>query len=245
MSLWSTALSTRWAEDVAAASNDVDDGSRLPTPVVHQDSNDRRSQTGTPLKSVWRRFRQRMKSTSTTRRAAPVDDHPPHPLLNITTPGGTSKRDETEIDEIVVDRCWSKEYASSSHASVVDDSDSTADDFEERYNPTITVEHRGFWASNRALATVRWVLWPNIQKFFNSRFPDPNLELEYQKEVWTEGKRLAELASIFLIVNWLMAVLSIPKPNVIADKVRHHISLEFEHTFNAVRQIFYYGVREF
>ncbi|KAF8916086.1 hypothetical protein CPB85DRAFT_1432449 [Mucidula mucida] len=211
MSLWSTALSTRWAEDVAAASNDVDDGSRLPTPVVHQDLNDRRSQTGTPLKSVWRRFRQRMKSTSTTRRAAPVDDHPPHPLLNITTPGGTSKRDETEIDEIVVDRCWSKEYASSSHASVVDDSDSTADDFEERYNP-----------QSPALATVRWVLWPNIQKFFNSRFPDPNLELEYQKEVWAEGKRLAELASIFLIVNWLMAVLSIPKPNVIADKIFYY-----------------------
>ncbi|KAF9048345.1 hypothetical protein BDZ89DRAFT_1126917 [Hymenopellis radicata] len=218
MSLWSTALSTRWAEDVAAAGNDDDDESRLPAPVVQQHSNNRRSQTGTPLKTFWRRFRQR-----TTTRASPPDDHPPHPLLNFTTPGGTSTDRETEIDEIVVDRCWSKEYASSSHASVVDDAGSTTgDDFEERYNPTSTVEHRGFWASNRALATVRWVLWANVKKFFNSRFADPDLELEYQKEVWAEGKRLAELASVFLIVNWLMAVLSIPKPTVIADKIFYY-----------------------
>lgn len=131
-----------------------------------------------------------------------------------------TKVDDAEIDEIVVDRSWAKEYSTSSPSSIAEDySDTCDDDFEQRYNPTTRADRTGFWACCKPFAILRWTVWPGFKNFLDSRFPDPKLELEYQRELWDEMKSLAEVAALFFLVNWIMAVLSIPTPTVIADKV--------------------------
>ncbi|KAK0202522.1 hypothetical protein DFS33DRAFT_1263543 [Desarmillaria ectypa] len=128
------------------------------------------------------------------------------------------ENEKDEIDEIVVDRCWSEEYASSSHSSDVADSTSGFGEFEER--DSISASHQvGFWASCKPLIFIRWRLWRCLRDFFDPHFENPVVELDYQKEVWEVSKSLALWASIFFIVNWLMAVLSIPTPTVLADKI--------------------------
>jgi len=45
-------------------------------------------------------------------------------------------------------------------------------------------------------------------------------EAHYQREQWAESKSLALWASVFFIVNWILATVFIPSPAVLADKVR-------------------------
>lgn len=226
MSFWSKAHSSKWAEDVAnAGSNDnaISRTGTLPVPVISKPRTTKRTMLK-PFKAFLKHFRRRLAPPTSRSMMDALDQamNQPHDL----SPSLEDEKDE--IDEIVVDRCWSEEYASSSHSSDVADSTSGfGETFEER--DSTSASHRaGFWASCRPLIFIRWRLWRYLQDFFNPRFENPVVELDYEKEVWEVSKSLALWASIFFIVNWLMAVLSIPTPTVLADKVSGPTSISFE-----------------
>ncbi|KAK0239193.1 hypothetical protein EDD85DRAFT_1022584 [Armillaria nabsnona] len=217
MSFWSKAHSSKWAEDVAnAGSNDnaISRTGTLPVPVISKPRTTKRTMLK-PFKTFLKHFRRRLAPPTSRSMMDALDQamNQPHDL----SPSLEDEKDE--IDEIVVDRCWSEEYASSSHSSdVVDSTSGFGEIFEER--DSTSASHRaGFWASCRPLIFIRWRLWRYLQDFFNPRFENPVVELDYEKEVWEVSKNLALWASIFFIVNWLMAVLSIPTPTVLADKI--------------------------
>ncbi|KAG7445051.1 uncharacterized protein BT62DRAFT_207089 [Guyanagaster necrorhizus] len=217
MSFWSTAHSSKWAEDVAdAGSNDngMSRTSTLPVPVLSTPRVKQRM-IPKPFRAFLKHFRRRL-APPTSRSMMDAIDHAmnhPHDL----SPSLENEKDE--IDEVVVDRCWSEEYASSSHSSDVIDTTSGFGDIFEEHNSTSACHRAGFWASCRPLIFIRWRLWRCLRDFFDPRFENLAVELDYQKEVWEVSKSLALWASIFFLVNWLMGLLSIPTPTVLADKI--------------------------
>ncbi|KAK0466941.1 uncharacterized protein EV420DRAFT_655987 [Desarmillaria tabescens] len=214
MSFWSKAHSSKWAEDVAnAGSNDKTISGTLPIPVLSTPRARQRTILK-PFKALLKHFRRRLAPPTSRSMMDALDQAVNYPL-DLSPP---LEDEKDEIDEIVVDRCWSEEYASSSHSSDVADSTSGFGEFEER-NSTSASHRAGFWASCKPLVFIRWRLWRCLRDFFDPRFENPVVELDYEKEVWEVSKSLALWASIFFIGNWLMAVLSIPTPTVLADKI--------------------------
>ncbi|KAK0214829.1 hypothetical protein IW262DRAFT_1403139 [Armillaria fumosa] len=217
MSFWSKAHSFKWAEDVAnAGSNDnaISRTGTLPVPVISKPRTTKMTMLK-PFKAFLKHFRRRLAPPTSRSMMDALDQavNQPHDL------SPSLKDEKDEIDEIVVDRCWSEEYASSSHSSDVADSSSGFEEIFQERDDTSASHRAGFWASCRPLIFIRWRLWRYLQDFFNPRFENPVVELDYEKEVWEVSKSLALWASIFFIVNWLMAVLSIPTPTVLADKI--------------------------
>ncbi|THV02531.1 hypothetical protein K435DRAFT_653306 [Dendrothele bispora CBS 962.96] len=67
---------------------------------------------------------------------------------------------------------------------------------------------------------ARGKVWPRVKQFFNSRFKDKEVEMEYRAEDWAHSKRLALWASVFFLMNWIFGAAFIATPAVLADKVR-------------------------
>uniref|UniRef100_A0A0W0EWA4 histidine kinase n=1 Tax=Moniliophthora roreri TaxID=221103 RepID=A0A0W0EWA4_MONRR len=124
-----------------------------------------------------------------------------------------------EIDEIVVDRLWSQPTsrqssengdASSTHSSICSADRTTFQSqnawiLESPYNP---------------YNFVRWRFWPKLYHFFSPRFADNAMEADYRREDWQQSKRLALVASVFFLVNWILGMSTIAKPVVLADQAR-------------------------
>ncbi|TFK71432.1 hypothetical protein BDN72DRAFT_837652 [Pluteus cervinus] len=128
--------------------------------------------------------------------------------------------DGDEVDEVVVDRSWFEEPKSSAHsdADEVGSHRSHASVDELPFQPT----RSGFWTRNSTLIFLRWRLWPNLMEFFSSRFADPQLEEAYQREEWAQTKGLSLWSSLFFIINWLLGVVFIQTPVVLADKIFYY-----------------------
>ncbi|KAH8833060.1 hybrid sensor histidine kinase [Flagelloscypha sp. PMI_526] len=201
----------------------------LPPPVVGKsDQSPRRLRSSTSR--IFGPLFARVRSHVRENLATPKSEMPPLQWRRYSSRRETSFED-VGVDEVVVDRqswaddassiksdahsCLSSEFARNA-TGVVHDPDRTIDD----------EPHCWFWSSCRPLSWVRWRVTPAVMDFFRTRFnvDDPNVEERYQKEVWTESKRPSLWASVFFIVNWILAMVFIPTPAVLPD------------------QIFYYGV---
>ncbi|ESK89338.1 histidine kinase [Moniliophthora roreri MCA 2997] len=126
-----------------------------------------------------------------------------------------------EIDEIVVDRLWSQPTsrqssengdASSTHSSICSADRTTFQSqnawiLESPYNP---------------YNFVRWRFWPKLYHFFSPRFADNAMEADYRREDWQQSKRLALVASVFFLVNWILGMSTIAKPVVLADQIYYY-----------------------
>ncbi|KAF9466155.1 hypothetical protein BDZ94DRAFT_249341 [Collybia nuda] len=131
--------------------------------------------------------------------------------------------DQMIVDEVVVDRSWSDDFG----ASIPSEGDANSISYHSGYQHTTppTSVHERFRPSLN-LCQPFSVLWDHIclylMEFFSSRFPDPKLEADHQKEVWGQSKRLALWASTFFIANWVLGVAFIQGPVVLSDKIFYY-----------------------
>ncbi|KAG7094130.1 hypothetical protein E1B28_007742 [Marasmius oreades] len=121
-----------------------------------------------------------------------------------------------EIDEVVVDRQWSQPTSVQSSAASVTSSfysarksenEGECDPWLSTYNPA---------------SFIRWRIWRWILHFFSPQFDDKRVETEYLREDWLQSKRLALVASIFFIVNWILGVTLIQTPVVLGDQIYYY-----------------------
>ncbi|KAF9474819.1 hypothetical protein BDN70DRAFT_884421 [Pholiota conissans] len=117
------------------------------------------------------------------------------------------------VDEVVVDRLWTEELKSSvSHSDHGGGEKSGGSNQHKEVNSDHeSVVYEGCWSRNAALAYVRWRAWPFILEIFNSRFIDPKSEAHYAQESWFIKKSLALWASLWLILNWILGCVFIPR----------------------------------
>lgn len=229
MSFWSNSLSSKWAEDVAVSSDQNRDKPgradiQLPLPVVTRLPSAKEVRTRRSTGSAWRRFRKGVQDTL----AAPpanselcddLESRDGHEMQSKAVPS-KEKDDSDEVDEVVVDRSWFEEQKTSpfSDGGASESTDSlTIGDHAEWDSPIHAPQ--GFWAWCRLLSAIRYKLWPFLVRFFDPHFEDPKIEALYQREVWSQAKRLALWASLFFLANWILAVIFIPRPTVLADQV--------------------------
>lgn len=155
---------------------------------------------------------------------------------------------DAEVDEVVVEREWSGEIKSSVHSGEhggSPDKSGGSGNGVGGYGGTNTDRDSvafhvdGFWASSTPLVYLRYRIWPVIYGFFATHFMDEKSEAHYRKENWflrkvrsrvslcsnilTLGQSLALWASVFYIVNWVLAVTFIPHPADTADIIFYYI----------------------
>ncbi|KAF5351377.1 hypothetical protein D9758_008036 [Tetrapyrgos nigripes] len=238
MSFWSPSASSKWAEDVAMASvNDRKASAKsrpvdLPVPIT---------QTQPPPKTLPGRVISSIKSLCSQlnsgvreRLATPsTGNFVVHENLRGRALGlkedddlEAPKRlqgDDEEVDEVVVDLLWMN---SAKASSASDDGDSTSTSHSELqrelFTPASYPRQSGFGVLRMPWLFSRAVVWPLVKQFFDSRFKDRDVEMEYRKEDWVHSKRLALWASIFFILNWIFGAIFIPAPAVLADKIYYY-----------------------
>jgi hypothetical protein len=83
--------------------------------------------------------------------------------------------------------------------------------------PPSLLEH----ATNRddSTCTLRSRIWSNFVEFFSSRFPDPEVEADYRKDMCEQVAPLKFWTSLFFITNWVLEISFVPKPVILADKI--------------------------
>jgi hypothetical protein len=126
--------------------------------------------------------------------------------------------DASIVDEVVVDRSWSEEFASSAVSDASSAKSLRAEPTEEG-DEHVHGRTRHFWSACIPVFILKWGLWSRAKGFFNPHFGEPT-ETHYRAEVWAESKRLALWASVFFISNWILGASFIATPLVLADKVR-------------------------
>ncbi|KAG9095756.1 hypothetical protein FS749_009820 [Ceratobasidium sp. UAMH 11750] len=80
-----------------------------------------------------------------------------------------------------------------------------------------------FWDHNAVLVCFRYRILPFLWRFFCLAFHDPEAEAHYLKERYYTKKRLAFFASLFFVLNWILACALVPRP------------------FETIDYVFYYG----
>lgn len=142
--------------------------------------------------------------------------------VQLRTEAGT---DVDEVDEIVVDRNWTKDMK-----NLPDHSENVLDNSGDSYMAHVGVgadtsvghESTAFPDDGsffrRFLVLLRWEVWPAVHRFFHVRFNDEKTEERYQGERWCMRKVLAVWSAIFFIANWVIGAATIATPITILDK---------------------------
>ncbi|KAF8645064.1 hypothetical protein AX16_008122 [Volvariella volvacea WC 439] len=146
--------------------------------------------------------------------------------------------DAEEIDEVVVDRPWSGEqvellnpddhcnrHTSSQPPSLTGSAAAIHNDCNSTGALTGThSQHQspGIWACYRVLMILRLKLWPYVMRFFSSKFEDEGTERSYQQEMWCQSKKMCLWSSTFFIFNWVVEVVFLQRPLVLADKIFYY-----------------------
>jgi osomolarity two-component system sensor histidine kinase SLN1 len=207
----------------------------LPLPAIQKPPSVRRKAPRPVgiLASKWTNFKERRRGKS----AAPLDlrlapkcgrgesyyTHPAPDEVDEECYDVGASNDEGVVDEVVVDRSWFDDFKLSSH--VEGDEASISYHSERQLTTPPTSVHEQPIAS-RAICQPLFTLWDRtcsfLMEYFSSRFPDPKLEADHQKEVWGQSKRLALWASTFFIANWILGVAFIQGPIVLSDKIFYY-----------------------
>ncbi|KAG1812893.1 uncharacterized protein BJ212DRAFT_1275964 [Suillus subaureus] len=174
------------------------------------------------LRMYWECFMKRMGTKSPSLSSALVDSIRDSGQVRLRTEAGT---DVDEVDEIVVDRNWTKDMK-----NLPDHSENVLDNSGDSY-----IAHVGVGADTsvghestafpddgsffrRFLVLLRWEVWPAVHRFFHVRFNDEKTEERYQGERWCMRKVLAVWSAIFFIANWVIGAATIATPITILDK---------------------------
>ncbi|KAF8628700.1 hypothetical protein AX17_005923 [Amanita inopinata Kibby_2008] len=123
------------------------------------------------------------------------------------------KLEDGQVNQIVVDRSWSDNESSISqfdqgtNAVKFDALKRTCEDLVDR-NMDVSSPRWNAWYS---LDALRWRIWLGTVKFFCTNFADERLEHLYSQESWVLKKSLAIWASLWLVMNWILGVIFVPK----------------------------------
>ncbi|KAI9455208.1 hypothetical protein F5148DRAFT_1277243 [Russula earlei] len=139
--------------------------------------------------------------------------------------GECQRKDDAEVDEVIVDRSWSEEIKSS--VSLSEQNLSLEQPGSLHLNPGSGTDREsvalhdngGFWNLCTPLTVLRWRLFPAIMDFLSPKFPNQKSELHYVKENWFMRKPLAMWSSLFLVVNWAVNAALVPGPVLLIDKI--------------------------
>ncbi|KAF8727525.1 hypothetical protein AX14_007338 [Amanita brunnescens Koide BX004] len=116
------------------------------------------------------------------------------------------------VDMVVVDRAWGDQESYVSPSDEVQTQNSETEklpgdgDVEYVMNEPITTSNK--W---RLSDTLRWPVWLRVRKFMCAAFSDERLEHIYAEERWFLKKSLAIWASLWLVMNWILGVIFVPK----------------------------------
>ena len=193
-------LAHRWSCSLSIAEHDSDHQSTvLPPPAVaisgacNRPKKTIRIDGGRGIRDHWARFRRRLGAGTSPSTSSLVDGSAPgsNAGLRGDTQGESQYGDETEVDEVVVDRNWSDEIKSS--VSLSDQNTSldrpgghhpVAGPNTDRDSVALQTHSGGFWGLCVPLTILRWRLFPAIVAFFSPKFHDQKSELHYVKENW-------------------------------------------------------------
>jgi osomolarity two-component system sensor histidine kinase SLN1 len=152
------------------------------------------------VRVYWGRFRRRLGAGAPPSTPSLVEDSATVNVVDFRTDSDSSSpgEDNTEVDEVVVDRNWSEDTKSS--VSLSEQSISP----EKLGSPSadhdsVTVHTSGFWGLCTPLVVIRWRLFPAIVNFFSPKFPSEKSELHYIKENWFMRKVRRKSCMIFII----------------------------------------------
>jgi osomolarity two-component system, sensor histidine kinase SLN1 len=76
-----------------------------------------------------------------------------------------------------------------------------------------------FFLRNHIMAFFRWRVFPIFSRLTDLSFEDPAAERHYIKETWYTGKSLALYASLYFVLNWVLACVNLARPYQKADYV--------------------------
>lgn len=205
-----------------------EDFTGLPLPVTQASTADSDRQKTTRARVVrglrvyWECFMERMGNESPSLSSAFVDSIRDSSRVQLRTDAGT---DVDEVDEIIVDRDWTKDMKNSpdhSEYALDNSGDSLA---HVGVGTGTSIGHESSTASpddggffHQFLVFLRWEVWPAVHRFFHVRFNDEKTEERYQGERWCIRKLLAVWSAIFFIANWVIGAATIATPITILDK---------------------------
>ncbi|KAI0318763.1 hypothetical protein OF83DRAFT_1231076 [Amylostereum chailletii] len=234
--------SSRWVEGYPAINHTLDEKLSpdpfLPPPVLAKSiagSTSTKRKKSARIEEVggraglrvhWSRLRRRLGTgTSPSTTSSLVDESAAESSVARHQNMARYEQDD-EVDEVVVDRNWSEELKSSVSLS---EQGGSPDKTASHQIGGTTTDHESFalhvegvWALCTPLIILRWRLWPAILDFFSLRFYDEKAEAHYAKENWFMRKSLALWSSVFLILNWILGIILIPNPRVLADKIFYY-----------------------
>ena len=146
---------------------------------------------GPGLRVYWSRFRRRLGAGTAPSTSSLVDSSAQgsNDGFRSDTQGGRQGEDETEVDEVVVDRNWSDEIKSSVSLSEQDISLDRHGGHHHVAGPntdrdSVALHTSGFWGLSTPLIILRWRVFPAIVDFFSTKFPNKKTEQHYVKENW-------------------------------------------------------------
>ncbi|KAA1470157.1 hypothetical protein DENSPDRAFT_774313 [Dentipellis sp. KUC8613] len=213
----------------------------LPAPAVAASTSSRRKGKksaridGGPsgLRVHWARFRRRLGTGTSPSTSSLIDESTAGTHTSDTRFPRSDREggDEDTVDEIVVDRNWSDEIKSSVSQTQSEQGPSPEKSNSHNHaggvatttdHDSVAIHAEGFWGLAMPLIILRWRVWPAIVDFFSLKFFDEKSETHYRKENWFMRKSLALWSAVFLIVNWVLGIIFIPSPRVLADKIFYY-----------------------
>jgi hypothetical protein len=187
----------------------------LPPPVVavsaacNRPKKTIRIDAGRGIRNHWARFRRRLGAGTSPSTSSLVDGSTPGSNVGIRgdAQGESQCGDDTEVDEVVVDRDWADEIKSSVSLS----EQNTSLDRPGGHYPvagpstdrdSVALHTGGFWGLCAPLTILRWRLFPPIVDFFATKFHDQKSELHYVKENWFMRKvrRVSQVVFTFILI---------------------------------------------
>ncbi|KAF5373287.1 hypothetical protein D9615_007374 [Tricholomella constricta] len=205
----------------SATSAALDDN--LPLPVLASRRKRKSARVG-GLAVHWAQFKRRVGTGTAPSSSSLVGDSAGE-SNNTRRMEGPIQSDDDEVNEVVVDRVWSEDIKSSithsDHGGSPEKSGgshpigpSTSD--HESLGP------EGFWNTFSPIVFLRWRLCPAIAAIFSSTFADEKSEAHYAQENWFIKKSLALWASLWLILNWVLACIFARPLFQIFDKIFYY-----------------------
>jgi osomolarity two-component system sensor histidine kinase SLN1 len=243
-------LAHRWSCSVSIDGHHSDrESTVLPPPAVavsgacNRPKKTIRIDGGRGFRDHWARLRRRLGAGTSPSTSSLVDDSAAgsNAGLRGDAQGESQYGEDTEVDEVVVDRNWSDEIKSSVSLSEQNTSPGGHHPVAGPSTDRDSVAPRmgGFWGLCVPLTILRWRLFPAILDFFSPKFHNQKSELHYVKENWFMRKvrrmshvvftlilkpcspwqPLALWSSLFLIINWAVNTALIPGPVLLIDKI--------------------------
>ncbi|KAJ3181302.1 hypothetical protein HDU85_003610 [Gaertneriomyces sp. JEL0708] len=134
------------------------------------------------------------------------------------------EEDEEPADEVIVDSLLlpaavsttGSRRRSSATSSTKSPSQGTHDpDYDGGWSELSQTSGR--WFTSWYIRALRHGVWSKIQRYFDLSFDDKGVERHYQKESWYMRKPLALMATVFILMSWVLALALIPRPWIIYD----------------------------